>query len=150
MSSNNRPRFIGDVAKATPVKVEPRAGNLVANLQALGEHMKVRNQLLNGAALQFEDGQSVVLLSGADAKDRRLVITKTGIDRYEIVRDGAEDVRVDEVETAFLRLKINQFVSGKLKLSAPMDAKAWKATMRQRLEAAEKALKAKSGRLAEA
>jgi hypothetical protein len=149
MSDDPRNNIVGDVASTARVKVEWRGGRTMASLHhRLLRKVEARQRLLSGAAIEFDDGQNILLLSGTGPGD--VVVTRKGADRYEISRGVADAVEADEVETAFLRLKIRQFAAGELDLGPAMNADEWAETMHRRLEKARQALEEAEGDLEQA
>ena len=139
MADNASTHIVGDV-KSVSVKVV-KGGHLAAEIKPLAKGVTVRNDRLEGAALQFASGAPVVLLSGHDSGGEALSVKRAGANRYVIAREGPKDVKVDSVEAAFLRLKIEQFASGELNLSSAMTAKTWGGLARERAEPAIQAMK---------
>ncbi|MDE8652825.1 hypothetical protein [Novosphingobium album (ex Liu et al. 2023)] len=127
----------GDIAAAADVTVNSKGGSATATLKkVLRDRLGRMGNHLSGAALQFANGQAIVLLAGAatDAPAAGEVrVRQTGRNRFEIEldEDGADEI--DEVTASFLRLKKDQFEKGQLKLSAPMSASDWKSKTDQEL-----------------
>lgn len=134
------PTITGDIAAAADVTVNSKGGSVTATLKkSLRDRLGRMTNHLSGAALQFANGQAIVLLAGASAgafAGGEVRVRQTGRNRFEIEFDDDGVDEIDEVTASFLRLKKDQFEKGQLKLSAPMSAEDWrKATDAQLSEA---------------
>lgn len=136
------PFITGDIAATADVTVNTKGGSYTATLKkALRDRLGGMGSQLTGAALQFANGQAIVLLAGAAEgaiASGELRVRQTGRNRFEIELDddGAEEI--DEVTATFLRLKKDQFQKGQLRLSDPMTASDWRAKMDDELTEARK------------
>lgn len=115
---------MGDVEAASEVTVNTKGGSMTATLKkGLRERLGQVFGRLAGGVLQFETGQSLLLLSpGAGAGLASVRVQRIGRNRFEIELDTHENEEVDEVTAAFLRLKQAQFVNDELTLLPPVDA----------------------------
>ncbi len=93
---------------------------------------------LAAATIEFDGGQSVVLLSG-EGMESSIRVRRIG-NRFEIGLENDED-ETDAVTAAFLNLKLEQFKKGELEMSEPMTADAWTRERRPIVEGAKGALR---------
>ncbi len=146
--------ILGDVVANEDVTVNTKGGSMTATLKkALRDKLGDIGASLSAAAVQFETGQAVVLLSrvpGATNTDSPLRVRKIGLNRFEVGIANAGDEDVDEVTAAFLQLKKDLFSKGKLRLSAPVTADAWRAEMDEQIAAVDAALQDAGANLTEA
>ena len=142
------PPIAGDIAAAADVAVNTKGGSLSATLKKpLRDTLGEVGDHLAGAALQFESGQAVVLLSAGPggAASRPVHVSRVGRNRFEIEIDSGEDEAIDDVTAAFLALKIDQFKKGQLDLLPAVTAEDWQAETDDAFKAAEAAAKARHG-----
>src|SRR3954469_3072009 len=127
--------IVGDVETSTDVRVNTKGGSLTAILKKnLREQLGAIGETLAGAALRFGGGETLLLLSNADAAPGgRLRVLRVGKNRFEIELDSDTDDEVDGLTAAFLRVKQQQFVDGSLELMPPIGADQWRAEMEARL-----------------
>lgn len=146
MQRNQGDAIIGDVVATEIVTVNNKGGSVAAILKKpLRERLGAGTaEPLSGAAVEFETGQTVVLLSrqaGTEGGVSTLRVRKVGANRFEI-GIAANDEDIDGVTAAFLRLKMDLFEKGKLHLDDPLTAEEWRAEMHQKLAGARAARRA--------
>lgn len=133
----------GDVTAAEDVTINKKGGSLTAILKkSLREQLGAVEEPLMGAALQFDTGQSVVVLSrkpGTAAGGATVQVRKVGPNRFQLSLGDESAQEVDPVTAAFVQLKIDLFAKGKLQLSDPYTAESWGAVMDRRLAPAKAA-----------
>ena len=136
--------ILGDVVANGEVTINAKGGSMTATLKkALRDKLGDIGASLSAAAMLFETGQAVVLLSkvpGATNTDSPLHVRRIGLNRFEVGIANAGDEDVDEVTAAFLQLKKDLFSKGKVRLSAPITADAWRAEMDEKIAAVDAAL----------
>lgn len=148
MPESTRAKIVGDVQRTAEFRIRGAARglhgvyDLAGKLNVLNFWVGHRKRTLEGAALPFDDGTGIVLLTGKNLRDPTVSVRKTGHDSYLISRQGAAEARVDDVEAAFLRLKVEEFAAGKLDLGPPQTPRRWAESMRQKLDSARKAFAA--------
>lgn len=141
MHDSLRGKIVGDVTSTADVKVDGVGKNASAKLplHILGS-IKAPVAGLLGATFRFDDGQSVVIVSTKDPGAEPLSVRKVSGDLFEISRGPARTVEVDDVEAAFLQLKVGQFSGGKLELGSPQNAGQWSKSMQERLASARRTM----------
>ncbi len=134
----------GDVEAVSEVTVNTKGGSMTATLKkSLREKFGGFGGRLLGAALQFANGQAIVLLvSGSnDAQTETSVrVHRRGENRFEIELDTGEgEEEIDDVQAAFLMLKESRFKTHDLLMLQPVTAIEWRAEMDEKLSAARSA-----------
>lgn len=144
------PSITGDVAATADVTVNTKGGSTTAILKkTLRDRLGGIHNHLNGAALQFANGQAIVVIAGAATgavTAGQLRVRQTGRNRFEIEADSDDAVEVDEVTASFLRLKKDQFEKQQLHLSDPMSAAEWRTKLDGELAEARKLIAASGKR----
>lgn len=125
----------GDIAAASDVTVNVKGGSVTATLKkALRDKLRNIERGFAGAALQFADGNVLVLLGETgDEQAPGYKVRRLGPYRFELELEIEHDEEIGEVEAAFLRLKRNQFVHDRLDITAPVTAEEYEASVNQRL-----------------
>jgi hypothetical protein len=129
MASAELSQITGDIAASADVTIHTKGGSVTATLKkALRDRLGTLKDHHPGAALQFANGQSVVLLVGASDAPRggAFRVHRINSNRFEIVFEDESEPDVDPVTAAFLHLKSDQFRKGVLRLSEPMTAEDWR------------------------
>ena len=122
--------IVGDVAAIDEANVTRKGGSLTATIRkSVRAGLGDVSDHLAAAALQFAAGPSLVLLSGFGAAASAVRVRRLGGDSFEIKLDTGEPAEVDDLTAAFLRLKVEQFKRGELRLSPPVDAEGWRREM---------------------
>jgi hypothetical protein len=135
--------IIGDIAASADVTIHTKGGSVTATLKKpLRDTLGALQDHHPGAALQFANGQSVVLLVGASNEPQggAFRVHRINSNRYEIVFEDESEQDVDPVTAAFLHLKSDQFRKGMLRLSEPMTAEDWRKQTSRDLEEVAEAL----------
>jgi hypothetical protein len=131
--------IVGDVDTATEVSVNTKGGSLSTTLKkGIRESLGEVGYGLTAAALRFDTGEGVVLLSGAPESEApaSVRVSRIGSNRFEVELDSGEGEEIDDLTAAFLTLKIDQFKKGRLHLTGPVDADEWKAEMDEKFRKA--------------
>jgi hypothetical protein len=140
------PAIVGDVTALVDVTIHQKGGSLTATLKKpLGERVGAEVRSISGAAVDFETGQSVVILSPQPDGSAQVHVRRVGLNRFEIAIDDGRDIEVDPVTAAFVQLQIALFAKGKLPLDEPVTADVWDATIDAKLARARAARKALRG-----
>ncbi len=135
--------FIGDVVATEDVAINTKGGSMSATLKKPLRERLGDVGMAAGAALEFDTGQAVVILSRRSGTSEAPVrIRKLGTNRFELRIDGGDDVEIDGVTAAFLRLKRALFERGELELSVPVSADRWRAAIAAKLRPGEAAAEA--------
>ena len=118
------PSITGDIAAAADVTVNTKGGWYTAILKkSLRERLGRIGDHLTGAAIQFANGQAIVVLAGGMASDaafgNEFRVRQIARDPFEIELQDGEGDEVDEVTASFLRMKKDQFEKGQLRFSTP-------------------------------
>lgn len=134
MTEREEPIIIGDVSATADVTLNSKGGSTTATLKkVLRDRLAISDRRLTGAAIEFEDGNNMLVLAGRDGSTGAFTVRKTGRNRFEIELDTGSGREIGDIEAAFLRLKLAQFKRGVLPLSAPMTSVAWKRLAKERL-----------------
>lgn len=131
--------IVGDVATTTEVSVNTKGGSLSTTLKkGIRESLGEVGYGLTAAALRFDTGEGVVLLSGAPESEASasVRVSRIGSNRFEIELNSDKDEEIDDLTAAFLMLKIEQFKKGRLHLTEPVDADEWQAEMDEKFRKA--------------
>jgi len=144
MSKAHAGVITGDVAASTDVTINKKGGSVTATLKkSLRDSLGDLGESVAAATVEFSTGQAILLLSGvpgaAEKTAAEVHVRKVGPNRFEIELDTDEDEEVDEVTAAFLRLKIDQFTKGGLKLAEPVTADRWRTRVSTKIAAAKSA-----------
>ena len=120
--------IVGDVAVTSDVTLNTKGGSVTATLRkSLAQRLGEARTRLSGAALQFSNGQAMVILAGGgEAKLKSFHVRRVSQDRFEIALEDSEAVELHTVAAAFLRLKVDQFQRDVLELSDPKSADEWR------------------------
>lgn len=135
----------GDVNVVADIRVNVKGGSMSAILrkpirESLGE---VADHLC-AATVDFGDGSGIVLLR-ADG-DAPVFVRSLGAKRFEVTLENEDDEEVDELTAAFLRLKLDQFKKGAVRLSHPYTAESFRA-LRDEVESLEEEIAAELERV---
>jgi hypothetical protein len=122
-------RITGDVTAIDRANLTRKGGSLTATLRKSVRAGLGDADELAAAAVDLGDGHSVLLLSGAAAGAQGLRVRKTGPHRVELLLETDQATEIDDLTAAFLRLRVEQYQRGRLTLSPPVDAAAWRLEM---------------------
>jgi len=128
--------IVGDVAALADVSVHQRGGSLTATLKkSLSARLDSDTQSLSGALVDFETGQSVIILSGPSDTGAAapVQVRRVGLNRFEIAIDDGRDVEADPVTAAFVQLQVALLKRGKLPLGEVFTPDAWDAAIDAKL-----------------
>lgn len=142
MSDASRNRIVGDVASTSDVRLEANGMFVTASLnRKMGSPLLKQGKFAHytGARVDLDNG-NFVILSGEPKKGNDVVVRRVGKNSVYISMSGGDVVEVDDVEAAFLRLKLNDFSRGEVELSGPMTASEWRGSIGPRLSEARRML----------